>query len=187
MHDFITFSFPLDALSVIAGGIVGFFLVFLVDFIKKPRVKDLGFSVEKVNFGTLYKVRFKLKGKSTPGLTRMTISWCCNKVFAKWDEAPNPIDEDDMKKFNPVLVPSTYDQPIFCGNEYNVPIVINDNSKYEIFSGWWFGKNKGYGPDPSLNSSTKITLTLTGGSGLLWSKEFTISELLILHTNEISS
>jgi hypothetical protein len=106
----------------------------------------------------------------------MTINWCGKQVFAKWDETPNPLDEDDIQKFNAGLVPSTYDQPIFYGIKYSIPILINVNSKFEIFSGWWFSKSKGYGPDPSLDSSTKIRITLTG-SGLLWSKEFTINDL----------
>jgi hypothetical protein len=69
MCDLIAFSFPLDAMSVIAGGVVGFCLVFLVDYIKRPRVQDLGFSTADVNFGKLYKLRFKLKGISSPGLS----------------------------------------------------------------------------------------------------------------------
>jgi len=60
-----------------------------------------------------------------------------------------------------------------------VPIIIepeNRGSK-EVFSGWWFGKNKGYGPNPASNNNTKISLTLVG-NGLIWKKEFNVSEIV---------
>jgi hypothetical protein len=173
--DIVKFDLPLDLASVIAGGIVGFLLVFLVDLIKKPRVKFIGFIKSPSNFGELHKIKFKLNGVSSPGLSRMTISWCGNSVFANWDESPNPLHDDS--EFRAELVPATYDQPIFNGNEYSVPLIIQNNGRYEIFSGWWFGRESGYGPkNIEIDSSTEIRVTLCG-SGLVWTKEFTLNDL----------
>lgn len=177
MSDYLTFKFPLDLLSTLAGGIVGFVLVFVVDLVKRPRVRLLGFAAVPANFGTLYKLRFTLRGCTEPGLCRVTIHWCCKSVFAKWDEAPNPLESDDLSKFKPELVPATYDQPVFFNHEYSVPVVIEKEDKREIFSGWWFGRNNGYGPDPSVESSAEIRITLSG-AGLSWSRAFTLAEIV---------
>ncbi len=51
-----------------------------------------------------------------------------------------------------------------------MPIIESENrGSKEVFSGWWFGKNKGYGPNPVVNNNTKISLTLVG-NGLIWKK-----------------
>ncbi|MCU7905914.1 MAG: hypothetical protein KZQ76_08650 [Candidatus Thiodiazotropha sp. (ex Epidulcina cf. delphinae)] len=177
MPDYVIFKFPLDLLSTLAGGVVGFVLVFVVDWVRRPRVKFLGFAVVESNFGDLYKLRFQLRGCVEPGLCRMTIQWCCKSVFAKWDETPNPLENDNLSKFKPELVPATYDQPLFFKHEYAVPLVIKNEGKSEIFSGWWFGKDKGYGPDPGIYPGTEIRVVLSGG-GLSWSKTITLAELV---------
>ncbi len=71
MCDWVTFNLPLDLASTVAGGIVGFVLVFVVDWIKRPRIQFLGFSSAQANFGKLYKFRFRLKGLSPPGVSRL--------------------------------------------------------------------------------------------------------------------
>ena len=134
----------------------------------------MGFIQAPSRFGNLYKLKFKVKGKNSPGLSRITINWFGESVFAKWDETPNPLRNDS--EFRPELVPATYDQPLFNGQEYLVPLIIENNGEYEIFSGWWFGKDKGYGPSPKIDSSTKIKVTLSG-AGLKWCKKFTINDL----------
>ncbi len=176
--NFFHFDFPLDLASTIAGGLVGLFLVYLVDWLWRPKVTELGFRKEKVNFGTLYKVGFRLKGRKEPGLCSLEIEWCGNRVFAKWDETPNPLKDDEIDKFVPERVPQTFYQPIFSKREYYVPILIEpDNTgNKEVFSGWWFGKKKGYGPDPAIKDNAKVSLTLTG-SNLCWKKEFNVSEI----------
>ncbi len=110
---FFRFVFPLDLASTIAGGIVGLALVYLVKWLWRPKVKELGFRKEKVNFGTLHKFGFKIKGKEAPGLCSLEIEWCGNKVFAKWDETSNPLKDDKIDEFVPERVPQTYYQPIF--------------------------------------------------------------------------
>lgn len=174
--DYVKFNWPLDLVSTLAGGVVGFLLVFIIDFIKKPKLKALDFDQVKVNFGTLYKFRFKIKGLSSPGVCRLRISWSDKNVYAKWDETPNPLEGDDLSKFRPELVPGTFDQTLFRGNEYSVPIVIENNDYREVFSGWWFGKDIGYGPNPQLESGFQIKLTLHG-AGLSWSRSYTEREI----------
>ena len=176
MCGYVTFSFPLDLASTLAGGVVGFLLVFLVDWVRKPRVRFLGFVPVASNAGTLHKLRFKIWGFQTPGLSSLNIEWCCRNVFAKWDETPNPQEEGESTKFRPELVPSTYYQPLFCGKEYTIPIIIESHGKHDIFSGWWFGRKSGYGPDPAIEPTAQIRLTLTG-AGLSWSKPFSLSQI----------
>ena len=97
MSDYATFTFPLDLLSTLAGGVVGFVLVFIVDWVKRPRVKLLGFAVS-TNFGTLYKLRFRLRGcteppssgavsLSLPSGTKLQIPWratTCQNSSLNW-------------------------------------------------------------------------------------------------------
>jgi hypothetical protein len=177
LNHYVTLNFPLDLASILAGGIVGFFLVFIVDWVKKPRVKLLGFVPVVFNGGTLHKMRFKVKGLESPGLSCLNIGWCCKNVFAKWDETPNPLEAGNANTFRPELVPATYYQPLFCSREYTVPIVFENNGKYEIFSGWWFGKNSGYGPDPAIGSTVQICLTLNGAR-LSLSKSFSVNQII---------
>lgn len=114
VNSYVTLNFPLDLANILAGGVVGFLLVFLVDWVKKPRVKLRKFESVAVNGGTLHKMRFSVGGSETPGLSCLNIEWCCKNVFAKWDETPVPMDSNE-NKFRPELVPATYYQPLFCG------------------------------------------------------------------------
>ena len=176
LSNYLKLDWPLDLVSTLAGGIVGFLLVFIIHFIKKPRMKVLGFEQVSVNFGTLYKLRFKIKGLSSPGICRLRVSWSDKSVYAKWDESPNPLEDDDLSKFKPELVPGTFDQPLFRGIKYSVPIVIENNANREVFSGWWFGKKIGYGPNPRLEKGFNLKLTLYG-AGLSWTRSFTEKEI----------
>lgn len=62
-------------LGAIAGGIVGFALVHVVDWLWRPRMRDVQYVKETVNFGVLYKLCFTLKGRSQPGLCALAIGW----------------------------------------------------------------------------------------------------------------
>ena len=53
MDDYVTFKVPLDLASTLAGGVIGFLLVFFVDWVKKPRVRFLGFVPATSNGGIL--------------------------------------------------------------------------------------------------------------------------------------
>ena len=78
-------------------------------------------------------------------------------------------------------MPATYDQPPFFNHEYALPLVIEKETKWEVFSGWWFGKDKGYGPDPSIDSGAEIRVTLSG-AGLSWSRVITLAEIVNART-----
>jgi len=163
-----------------AGGMVGFALVHLVAWLWRPRVRKVRFVLENSNFGTLYKLCFTLRGRSQAGLCALAIEWGqadLRTVFAKWDETPNPLENDDLTAFRPELVPNTFYQPLFLGRPYRVPVLIQSNSAFEIFSGWWFGKDQGYGPDPIVSKSHLIRLTLTGGN-FSWSKSLPVPEIV---------
>jgi len=192
-----TFRFPIDLLSAIAGGIVGLILVEIWDKIKKPKVKYKFFRWEKVNFGYLLKIHFMLIGKQHPGICQLEIKWDNKSVLAKWDESPAPLevveengkqvdivqDEDGdwvAKKFLPHSVPATYYQPLFLNKEYAVPILYkkeNGATKFEIFSGWWFGRKEGYGPDARVTEDTKLTLILSGNN-FEWREAISIKDIL---------
>ncbi len=176
MSNFVTFELPLDLVRTLAGGVVGLGLVYLVNWLWRPRVKFLGFTKSRANFGTLYKLRFKLKGRSAPGFCGLQIEWSGGNILAKWDETPNPVRGDDPRQFEAALVPATFYQPLFLGREYAVPIVIEHDGRQEIFSGWWFGREMGYGPDPRLPDSDRVRLTILGG-GLRWSREFFVVDI----------
>ncbi len=166
---------PLDLVSTVAGGLAGLGLVYLVEWLWRPRVKVLGFRKTPSNIGLLYKFRFKLKGRRSPGFCCLRIEWCGRSVLGKWDETPNPVDRDDPNQFRPELVPSTFFVPLLLKQEYSVPIVIEHDGKREIFSGWWFGRPR-WGPDPAVGDGARIRLTLAGGD-FQWSGEFALAEV----------
>lgn len=178
-NSFIALKLPIDILGALIGGIIGLLLVLLWDWISHPKVRFLGFVHEQVNFGTLYKLRFKITGRQNPGICQLEIQWNGNSVKAKWDEASNPLENDQLDKFRAELVPITFYQPLFLQQEYKVPIVHQENNngqQLSVFSGWWFGKKKGYGPDPSVSMDTELTLVLSGNN-FQWSKKVKVSEI----------
>ena len=111
--DFITFELPIDILAALMGGLVGLALVRGWDWYTQPKVKFLCFVREDVNFGTLHKLKFKIVGKQNPGICQLEIQWDGNSVKAKWDETPNPLENDRPTQFRAELVPTTFYQPLF--------------------------------------------------------------------------
>ncbi|MEW5805173.1 MAG: hypothetical protein AB1721_00355 [Patescibacteria group bacterium] len=183
-NSLVALKLPVDILGALAGGAVGLILVLIWDWISRPKVKFLGFISEQVNFGTLYKLRFKITGRQNPGICQLEIRWNGNSVKAKWDETPNPLENDQMNQFRAELVPATFYQPLFLQQEYKVPIVHRENNygqQLSVFSGWWFGRNNGYDPNPSVDRDTELTLILSGNN-FQWSKKVKVSEI----TNERS-
>jgi hypothetical protein len=176
----------IDVIDLLIGFILGIIAsviaTYWVTWLWRPKVKDGGFKKEDFNLGgKLFKLQFTLKGRSAPGTCCLEIRWqknkVLNKVFAKWDETPNPSTDDTPNGFQPSMVPATYYQPLIPGRGYAVPILIEQDGGYEIYSGWWWGKNKGYGPDPKVTKGTVITITLTGNS-LNWSRVLTVGDIL---------
>lgn len=185
----ITLSNPIDVPNAIAVGLVGFIVGIIsgilvtygLAWLQRPRVQFLGFTEDdKFNLGSLYRFRFRLKGSTNPGLSCLQIQWPEGSVLGKWDEAPNPLAND--RQFKPELVPATFYQPLFFGKEYSIPVIIKPKGKeqFEVFSGRWFGQGLGYGTDPRIGNPqiTSICLTLFGGGGLIYCKDFKVSDIV---------
>lgn len=180
---YMEFKIPIDLLGVLLGGVVGLLLVELWEYIKKPKIQFLGFLSSKFNSGgELIKIKFRIKGKSSPGVCQIELKWNKKNVKAKWDESPNPLENDDFEKFKPELVPSTYYQQLFLNKEYMVPVLHKkDSSELSVFSGWWYGQPN-YGPNPSIKFNDNLVISISGNN-LEWCKSFSVgNEILIYGT-----
>lgn len=182
LSNLFTFNIPLDIASAVLSGVIALLLVLLWEWLTKPRLlsRNYKFKKEKVNFGTLYKIEFKICGLRSPGFCEFQIHWDGKMVRAKWDDLPNPVRDDNLAKFEPTLVPQTFFLPLMIGQKYTVPIVHeDDNGELTIFSGWWFGRrnNLPYGPDPKINEKTTLKLILKGNN-LSWSGDFTVEQII---------
>jgi len=166
-----------EGIGFVAGFAASILSVVLIDWIRRPRVSFIGFERVPVNFGVLHKIQFRLRGRASPGLCRFDIHWDGRQVPAKWDEAPNPLEADDLNQFRPELVPATFYQPLFQRRDYAVPILIERNGQLEVFSGWWFGRGRGYGPNPDLGGVEEIELAVIC-AGLHWSRQCRVAEIL---------
>lgn len=168
--------------GLISGGMVALLLarwwrprVSGWQWIKTPFVPDRQVSGSSAKIGYIYKVRFLLRGRASPEWGALEIVWRCQgeprrRVFAKWDERAMPLDRHDPDEFRPEQVPETYYQPLIVGRVYDVPILFEDalTSRLDIFSGWWFGRSRGYKEfmfdiDPE---NTPISLHLVGANEL---------------------
>ncbi len=177
-----SFKIPIDLAAALVGGIIGLLLVLFWNWLTKPRVLcwNYRFIEEKVNFGTLYKIRLRVWGLRSPGFCEFQIHWCGNMVRGKWDDLPNPLRKDNPEKFEPAYVPQTFFLPLMIGEQYSIPIIHkNKSGRLTIFSGWWFGRNLSlpYGPDPEVNNKTPLKLILKGND-LNWQKNFTVEEII---------
>lgn len=152
----------LEWFNALLGGVVGLLLVFCYDWTRRPRIKMCGFRCFDTNFGKLYKIKFKIIGKVHPGASEILIKWKDGQVNAKWDENQNPLRllSDGSEEFVPEKVPDTRILGVYCRREYMVPILHEDSSgQLTIFSGWWFGRNAGYGIDvPTVFKDQKIQI-----------------------------
>jgi len=178
----------LDWPNALLGGIIGLALVKLVDWIRRPKLKFLGFGIVPVSFGKLVKLSFKLDGGINPGVGCCEIVTNSEKTcYAKWDESPNPLKNDKLGDFVPEKVPATYYQTLFLKKIYSVPILIEDpasipqltQSPYRIFNAWWFGKGQGYYIEQPMKYSDFLTI-IVRGNGFLWERQFTVKEVLRL-------
>jgi len=170
-------SFNLDWPNATLGGLMGLGLVCLIDFLRKPKIKFNGFQKIKVNFGTLYKIKVKIFGHINPGLSAASIKWKDGSVYAKWDETPNPLKNDQLSNFTPEMVPQTFYQNTFCGKSYLLPILHEDeNKKITVFSGWWFGRDKGYDASvPELMDTSEIQIEFLSQNVNKRSKKYSVA------------
>lgn len=188
------------AFSLVEVGI-GFFAgvgasvaaAFIVGWLFRPRVKLLGICAVPYQHGrrrgALHKIVFELTGRSSPGWCCVEISWPADpeirgadrlreRVFAKWDETAIPCENHDPSAFRPERVPTTYFQPMILHREYAVPIVFSSNQTYDIFSGWWYGKEVGHKTYVQVEPETELRLTLSGAGIARWTRDITVRELV---------
>lgn len=156
----------------------------------------------------LVKLEFRLRGRRlfgrlevahpSPGFCALEISAGCDEsVFAKWDETPNPVVNDE---YRPELAPQTYYQPLFLERTYLVPILavhvrddalntsdaaitVGDVTGVEIFSSKWFERFDPYQTQREdrwrIGSiENELTLHLVG-NGVAWNPpSWTIKRIL---------
>jgi hypothetical protein len=140
--------------------------------------------------GRLYKLRFRLAGRTSPEFCALEIRWELTasgeggrhqQVFGKWDDAAMPLEGHDLDRFRPELVPNTYFQPLINDRVYDIPFLFEslDRQRIDIFSGWWFGRNKGYKESAiGIARSTPIHLRLVGAGGLREHVSITVAEAI---------
>jgi hypothetical protein len=171
----------IDWSNALVGALVGWILGFAFDRLivwsRRVKVEFLGFESVQTNFGTLYKMRFRLKGHEDPGECSCEINSNNHTTFAKWDETPNPLRDDSLEDFVPDMVPMTFHQRLHIGREYRVPLVVNVNNEFFVFDGWWFGRRAGYYKQPTLHSRGTVAVSVRG-SGFVWSRTFTVEEII---------
>lgn len=143
---------PTGIANAFLGGAIGLMLVIFWECVKRPRIYFKDF-IKKDDFNYketkyLYKIRIGISGIEYPGLSEFKIVWKYGSVKAKWDEKPNPLEGDNSDIFLPELVPQTMQNFIVEKKVYEIPIIHEDSyGTKTVFSGWWFGRDKGYGID----------------------------------------
>ena len=142
----------------------------------KPTVDFRGFTHVKTNFGMLHKMHFQIL-VGDPGRCQCEIKLGADTFYAKWDEAPNPLEGDVLSSFKPEMVSATRQQWLYPDSDYMVPILINDGERICIFDGWWFGRHRGYGKHDPLDGNTVLSIALKG-SGLTWSHDFCVRDIV---------
>lgn len=171
----------IDWLNILVGILVGWLFGFASDRLilwsRHVKVEFLGFVPVQTNFGTLYKMRFQLKGHENPGECSCEIKANDYTTFAKWDETPNPLREDRLSDFAPELVPMTFRQRLHIGREYCVPLLVKVENGVFVFDGWWFGRGAGYYNQPSLRPRNVLSVSVQGSS-FVWSHTFTFEEVV---------
>jgi hypothetical protein len=193
-------DWPEILVGAVLGALAGFVLVEAVEWLRRPRVRNVHFRRHPdVHFGPvlvdLHRLCFELKGRA-PGLSFLEIRWRLDQgqalsVIAKWDETPEPLMRpapfSPDEHFRPDMVPATFYQALFPGRAYSVPIVAFVRSGPEradppfhpgpeAFSGWWYGSHIGFAPNPQLRKDEWVRLTLTG-AGLSWSRVFSVHRI----------
>lgn len=171
--------------SVVAG--------FILWWLFRPRVSLRGLCAVAYEHGSrtgaLHKIVFELRGRSSPGWCCLEISWPADpeirgperlreRVFAKWDETAIPCENHDPAAFRPERVPATYFQPLLLRREYAVPIIFSSQGNYDVFSGWWYGKEVGHKTYVEVTPETELRLTLSGAGVARWVKTLTVRELV---------
>lgn len=169
-------DWPNVLIGALVGWILGFAFDRLIIWSRRVRVAFAGFEAAQTNFGTLYKMRFKLKGYEDPGECSCELTTNAYATFAKWDECPNPLRNDRLDAFVPEMVPATFHQRLHVGREYHIPILVRPDNEFFVFDGWWFGRQAGYYTQLALVLESVVVITLRG-SGFAWRRAFILREI----------
>jgi hypothetical protein len=144
--------------DLFVGGLVGAVMAVLVaEGVRRyqlPRVKFLGVESTKPERGLaggeqyLRRIRFKAKGSTVGTATSIRLRWGpapAQATIAKWDETPEPVETNPVTGAGenpPNLVPATFYLPLYAGEEYTVPVLIDwqapDRRVTDVFCGWWY-------------------------------------------------
>lgn len=170
-------DWPNALVGALVGWILGFAFDRLILWSRRVKVEFVGFESVQTNFGTLYKMQFKLKGHEDPGECSCELKANDYTTFAKWDESPNPLREDRLTDFVPEMVPMTFHQRLHVGREYHLPFIVKVENELFVFDGWWFGRSVGYYKQPPLGHQSTLSASIRG-SGFAWSRTFTIDDIV---------
>lgn len=211
-----------EIFTILTGSVLGAFLGYWTNHLyqikSRPKIASYGFlwrpgvdSRYEFPFddGDLLKFWFVLNGRSSPGASSIELVYKPSEtdaspvsVFAKWDEAANPIAEERTedgftRSFFADRVPSTYFIPLRIGRLYTIPVIwgtppvrkvmgpdmrmsdaVKQKEELMLFSGWWFDPQRPrpyFVPTVSRDGKIKIILN---GEGLHWEDEFLIQDLV---------
>lgn len=173
----ITFPSEIDGVAAGVGIVTAISVVWLVDWIKTPTIRHLGWR----HVGDFYYFDFEIVGKvlpwwcGDPGTASVVLSWRSYSTFAKWDELPEPWNYE-KGKFVPNLVPSTFYLPVTVQKPYSLPLIRLVEGETWVFSGWSYGWPR-YGPDPVVGPNDPICVEVRGGSSLRWRRHVTVSRI----------
>jgi hypothetical protein len=170
-------DWPNALVGALVGWILGFAFDRLITWSRRLRVVFEGFEAVQTHFGTLYKMRFRLKGYEEPGECSCELSTNGRTTFAKWDENPNPLRNDQLDAFAPEMVPTTFHQRLQVDSEYKIPVLVRSGEQLFVFDGWWFGRSAGYYTLPALAEESAVSIALRG-SGFGWRRAFSVRQIV---------
>lgn len=118
----IDFHNQLDGWATIASVVIALAVVWVVDGLKKPRVKHLGWHTagDFEYFDFIIRGRIAPNWVSDPGAGRIRLTWRGHGSFAKWDELAEPglYDQNGGFTFQVSMVPQTFYLPLTIGEKY---------------------------------------------------------------------
>lgn len=170
-------DWPNALVGALVGWILGFAFDRLILWSRRVKVDFVGFESVQTNFGTLYKMRLKLKGHEDPGECSCELKANDYTTFAKWDESPNPLRQDRLNDFLPEKVPETFHQRLHIGREYHLPFLVKVENEIFVFDAWWFGRSVGYYTQPPLKHESALSASIRG-RGFAWTRTFTIGDIV---------
>lgn len=173
-------DWPNALVGTLVGWVVGFALDRLIIWSRHIKVAFEGFESVQTNFGTLYKMRFTLKGYEDPGHCSCEMTFNSYTTFAKWDERPNPLRNDRLDDFVPEMVPATFHERLHIGRSYLLPLLIKSENNLYIFNAWWFGRCSGYYTLPPLDLNNTLSVSIRG-SGFAWTRSFSVQEIACIN------